>query len=142
MTLLSDIKDIKDGRIFTYDATFKEGDAVRIVRGEFSGETGFIVKPTTGRFALVEIEGKKVSIDVTNLTKDAKSFSAEEAKEIGDKLKVDWSKIDVEQFRMGLDVEMEHQDVTGGDPETTGKIALAHLKEMSDYYTKLKKMEG
>jgi len=53
----------------------------------------------------------------------------------------------VEQFRMGLDVELEHglndpsTDVTGDDPILTGKIALAHLNEFADYYTRLEKME-
>ena len=76
-----------------------------------------------------------------------KHFIIEEAREIGDKLGIDWSHFDVEQFRMGLDVELEHglrdpsTDVTGNDPILTGKIALAHLNEFADYYTRLEKME-
>lgn len=76
-----------------------------------------------------------------------KHFSAEQAKAIGEKLGIDWSKFDVEQYRMGMDVELEHgrhdpeTDVTGDDPLITGKIALAHLKEFPDYYTRLEKME-
>lgn len=79
--------------------------------------------------------------------KDFKHFTAEEAKKIGIKLGIDWSKFDVAQFRMGLDVELEHgkrsprTNVTDDDPITTGKIALAHLNEFPDYYTRLKKME-
>ena len=75
------------------------------------------------------------------------NFTTEEAREIGDKLGIDWSRFDVEQFRMGLDVELEHglrdpsTDVTGDDPILTGKIALAHLNEFADYYTRLSKME-
>lgn len=74
-------------------------------------------------------------------------FTQAEAKEIGDTLGIDWSNFDVEQFRMGLDVELEHglhdpaTDVTGNDPILTGKIALAHLNEFPDYYTRLAKME-
>jgi hypothetical protein len=74
-------------------------------------------------------------------------FTTEKAREIGGKLGIDWSRFDVEQFRMGLDVELEHglQDpstnVTGNDPIITGKIALAHLNEFADYYTRLEKME-
>lgn len=62
-------------------------------------------------------------------------------------LGVDWSKFDVEQFRMGLDVELEHgisdlqTNVTQDDEISTGKIALAHLNEFPDYYTRLEKME-
>ena len=74
-------------------------------------------------------------------------FTTEQAREIGDKLGIDWSRSNVEQFRMGLNVELEHglhdpaTDVTGNDPILTGKIALAHLNEFADYYTRLKKME-
>ncbi len=76
-----------------------------------------------------------------------KRFSTEEAKKIGEGLEIDWKNFDVEQFRMGLDVELEHglrdpnTNVTNDDLIMTGKIALAHLNEFSDYYTRLKKME-
>ena len=74
-------------------------------------------------------------------------FTTEKTRAIGDKLNIDWSRFDVEQFRMGLDVELEHglvdatTDVTGNDSILTGKIALAHLNEFADYYTRLEKME-
>jgi len=76
-----------------------------------------------------------------------KHFSTEEAKRIGVELGVGWSEFDVEQFRMGMDVELEHgsvdpkTNVTNDDPLLTGKIALAHLNEFPDYYTRLDKME-
>jgi hypothetical protein len=76
-----------------------------------------------------------------------KSFTAEEARTIGEQLGINWSKFDVEQFRMGMDVELEHglvnpvTNVTNDDPLATGKIALAHLNELPDYYTRLAKME-
>jgi len=74
-------------------------------------------------------------------------FTADEAKQIGQALGIDWSQFDVEQFRMGLDVELEHglvdphTNVTNNDPIMTGKIALAHLNEFGDYYTHLERME-
>lgn len=77
-----------------------------------------------------------------------KEFTTEEAKTIGDKLGIDWTKFDLEQFRMGLGVELEHgsgdaeTNVTNSDPLITGKIAWAHLKEIPDYYTRLAKMEA
>ncbi len=77
-----------------------------------------------------------------------KHFTEEDAKRIGNILGVGWNKFDIEQFRMGLDVELEHgnQDlstnVTDNDEIITGKIALAHLNEIPDYYTRLKKMES
>ena len=76
-----------------------------------------------------------------------KHFSAEEAKIIGEQLGVDWTLFDVEQFRAGMDVELEHgnrdpkTNVTDNDPLLTGKIALAHLNEIRDYYTRLDAME-
>ena len=76
-----------------------------------------------------------------------KHFSADEAKKIGEQLGVAWDKFDVEQFKMGMDVELEHgkvdtnTNVSDDDPLVTGKIALAHLNEFPDYYTRLYKME-
>ena len=80
---------------------------------------------------------------------DRTSFTADEAREIGETIGIDWATapFDVEQFRMGMDVELEHglhdllTNVTDSDPVVTGKIALAHLNEFSDYYTRLDKME-
>jgi hypothetical protein len=76
-------------------------------------------------------------------------FTYEDARQIGEAIGIDWSSVpfDVEQFRAGMEVELEHgrhdamTDVTGDDPELTGKIALAHLKEFPDYYTRLERME-
>ena len=76
-----------------------------------------------------------------------KKFTTEQAKQIGESLGINWSKFDIEQFRMGLDVELEHglvdphTNVTNDDPIITGKITLAHLNEFSDYYTRLYEME-
>ena len=76
-----------------------------------------------------------------------KHFTTEQAEKIGTTLGIDWSEFDVEQFRMGLDVELEHgavdpaTAVTHDDPIMTGKIALAHLNEFPDYYTRLAETE-
>ena len=54
---------------------------------------------------------------------------------------------DVDMFRCGLDVELEHgrydpqTNVTDDDPLITGKIAWAHLKELPDYYDRLENLE-
>jgi len=78
---------------------------------------------------------------------EKKHFSAEVAKGIGGELGIDWSKFDIEQFRKGMDVELEHgkvdphTNVTDDDPLITGKIALAHLNEFPDYYDRLDEME-
>ena len=75
-------------------------------------------------------------------------ISAEEARAVGTQLGINWAQIDLEQFRRGLEVELEHgaQDpetnVTGDDLVLTGKIAWAHLKEIRDYYTRLDRLEA
>lgn len=77
-----------------------------------------------------------------------RQFSTKEALSIGTQINIDWSQIDLEQFRRGLEVELEHgaidpeTNVTGDDLVLTGKIAWAHLKEIRDYYTRLDKMES
>lgn len=77
------------------------------------------------------------------------SFTTAEAMEIANKLGIDFSKekFDIEHFRMGLDTELEHgrkynpTNITEDNPLLTAKIALAHLSEFPDYYTRLKKLE-
>ncbi len=78
---------------------------------------------------------------------EERKFSLEEAKRIGDHLGVSWDKINLDEFRIGLGVELEHgtrdpeTNVTNDDEIVTGKIALAHLREFGDYYTRLEKLE-
>jgi hypothetical protein len=78
---------------------------------------------------------------------EARRTTIEEARRVGDAIGVDWTRFDLEQFRSGMDVEFEHgshdpqTNVTDDDPIMTGKIALAHMKEFPDYYTRLEQME-
>jgi hypothetical protein len=79
---------------------------------------------------------------------DYRKFSEEQARAIGDKIGVNWDKVSLAEFRMGLTVELEHgshdpeTNVIGDDESLAGKIAWAHLKEIPDYYTRLQKMEA
>ena len=79
--------------------------------------------------------------------KARKEFSENEARKVGKKLGIKWDKFDVDPFRRGMNVELEHgkrdpdTNVSMDDPLITGKIALAHLKEFPDYYERLEKME-
>jgi uncharacterized protein DUF5661 len=78
-----------------------------------------------------------------------KSFTTDEAERFGSEIGIDWATapFDVEQFRMGMDVELEHglrdpgTNVSDDDPHVTARIALAHLNEFPDYYTRLDRME-
>lgn len=77
-----------------------------------------------------------------------RKVAADEAQRVGALLGIDWKKVDLEQFRRGLEVELEHgardpeTNVTNDDIGLTGKIAWAHLKEFPDYYTRLDKLEA
>lgn len=73
------------------------------------------------------------------------AYDTKSAKAIGDSLRVDWNKVDIEEFKKGLSVESEHDDGSELDvvdsEKDLAKIVLAHLKEKPDYYSRLKKVE-
>ena len=79
-----------------------------------------------------------------------RTFTPDEAKQIGRRIGILWdhATFSVEEFRTGLEVELEHgtgnplTDVTADDPDLTGKIAWAHLIETPDYYERLSRMES
>jgi hypothetical protein len=83
------------------------------------------------------------------MSETGKNFTADDARAIGEEIGIDWatSPFDVEQLRVGMNVELEHglhdprTNVSGDDPRITAKIALAHLNEFADYYTRLERME-
>jgi hypothetical protein len=76
-------------------------------------------------------------------------FTAQEARRVGEEIGIDWASapFDVPQLRIGMNVELEHglhdplTKVSDDDPHVTAKIALAHLNEFPDYYTRLERME-
>lgn len=81
------------------------------------------------------------------MSRGRREFTEEQTREIGRRIGVDFSVISIEEFRKGLAVELEHgsydpqTNITFDNPVTTGKIALAHLKLLPDYYTRLIRME-
>ena len=78
---------------------------------------------------------------------EKRKITDDEARQVRVSLGIDDDKFDLEQFRLGLEVELEHgsrsplTDVTHDDLTLTGKIAWAHLNEFPDYYTRLAKLE-
>ena len=80
---------------------------------------------------------------------ERKNFTADEARRFGSEIGIDWdaAPFDVDQFQVGMDVELEHglhdpaTNVSDDDPHVTARIALAHLNEFPDYYTRLEQME-
>jgi len=93
-------------------------------------------------------KGIKENVQRAKTVSEKKQFSLNEARQIGDTLGIPWDRFGVEQFMMGLNIELEHgrrdpvTDVTHDEPILTGKIALAHLNEIPDYYTLLAVMEN
>jgi hypothetical protein len=79
-----------------------------------------------------------------------RGFTVEQARAsaAGIGLDLETAPFDVDQFRRGMEVELEHgrrdavTDVTGDDPLMTAKIAWAHLRELPDYYDRLERMEA
>jgi hypothetical protein len=96
------------------------------------------------RLAVCSARRDAVQVNIMN---KKKCFTLDQAKTIGAQLGITWDKFDLQQFRAGLAVELEHgtvnqtTNVTNDDPLMTGKIALAHLTEFPDYYTRLARME-
>jgi hypothetical protein len=84
------------------------------------------------------------------MTTTTSRFTVADAERIGTLVGIVWATapFTAEQYRMGLEVELEHgardpeTDVTNDDEVITGKIAWAHLKELPDYYTRLAAMEA
>jgi hypothetical protein len=78
------------------------------------------------------------------------TFDVAEAVEAATALGIDFAAepFTLDELCRGMDVELEHgrrdpaTNVTGDDPLLTARIALAHLREMPDYYTRLARMEA
>ncbi len=76
-------------------------------------------------------------------------FTEAQARAVAFEIGLDFeaSGFDIETFRRGMEVELEHgrrspeTNVTDDDPEATGRIAWAHLKELPDYYERLEAVE-
>jgi Protein of unknown function (DUF5661) len=84
------------------------------------------------------------------MTTTNEPFTVEQATAVAAEIGIDFERVefDVEQFRRGMEVELEHgshdplTNVTNDDPIVTGKIAWAHLREFPDYYDRLDRMEA
>lgn len=74
-------------------------------------------------------------------TRSTPTVTRDDAKRIGDYLRIDWNEVSLDEFHQGITVEFEHADLIGADAVAAGKIALAHLKELPDYYTRLSSLE-
>lgn len=80
----------------------------------------------------------------------APTITPEMARAAADALGLDLDReaFDLDALRRGMTVELEHgrrsaeTNITDDDPIVTAKIALAHLREMPDYYDRLAEVEG
>jgi hypothetical protein len=72
---------------------------------------------------------------------------ADEAEAIRQAVGAEALEVSLDAFRQGLEVELEHglrfpdANVTNNHPVLTGRVVLAHLKEMLDYYARLEVAE-
>lgn len=124
------------------DATASAGEVLHVC--------GCRVDERAGRVANAKRPAAVVRADTVRFMTAKRNFTVDEARAAGERIGIDWStsRFDVEQFRMGMDVELEHgtQDletnVTDDDVDVTAKIARAHLNEFPDYYSRLEVMEA
>lgn len=85
--------------------------------------------------------------DWTKIDPKGPRVTLKEAKAVLKQLKLSKMRVDPEQFRIGLEVELEHgtmfkeYNVTNNHPILTGKVVLAHMMETLDYYMRLEVME-
>ena len=103
---------------------------------------------TTECVALAEVSRVCKELKIRDWTKlDKPKVQSEEARSILSALNVGTMNIELDDFRQGLEVELEHgirfteANVTNNHPVLTGKIVLAHLKESLDYYKRLEVAE-
>jgi hypothetical protein len=89
-----------------------------------------------------EIENLKTVYKKQGGSTDADIYTLEVAQAVGESIGINFGQIDLCEFTMGMNVELEHTDITQEDPKETARIALAHLKEIPDYYSRLKVMEA
>jgi Protein of unknown function (DUF5661) len=88
--------------------------------------------------------------EVGTMTGPRDGYTNEQAAAVAAEIGLDLADapFDIDQFRRGMDVELEHgasdpvTNVTNDDPLITGKIAWAHLREFPDYYDRLAVMEA
>lgn len=80
--------------------------------------------------------------DLSKAGKQLIGMTDADLKKLGEKIGINFDTVSFKEFKMGLQIECEHYDVTEYDPEKTARIVLAHLRELPDYYTKLKGMEN
>jgi len=68
--------------------------------------------------------------------------SIAQTRQIGKKLGVNFDKVNVHELRSGIEVEHEHKNLIGVGMTNAAKVALDHLKEHKDYYSRLKIVES
>jgi hypothetical protein len=82
-----------------------------------------------------------IGVSLVERNQTLPDITATDARRIGDYLGVDWNRVFLDQLQKGIVVELEHGDIIGTDYIAAAKIALAHLRELPDYYTRLSQME-
>ena len=74
-------------------------------------------------------------------------FTLEKARILGDNLAVDWARVDLENFRLGLNIEFDRslksQDaiISEEDPFLAGRLVIRRLRESPDFYPRLAQLD-
>jgi len=93
---------------------------------------------------------KKIFIKIAKKEKGGPVITDAIVDKVAKEISLDFDKVDRNEFKMGMDVELEHNRDNQGFPRTNickddmtmvARIAIAHLAELPDYYTRLAKME-
>lgn len=100
------------------------------MRGDVKKFKVYVKDPTNGKY-MIKLKSLLNEVDYTR-----NAVSKEEARNVYKKLNYNF---DFKQFFVGMNVELEHMDITNGDLIKTAKIVAAHLNEVPKYYTLLKK---
>jgi hypothetical protein len=124
---------------FSSPEAAKEAYLSQYSRKDFFRSITEMEMPKFKKLIFGEVKGEKIA--------EGPSVTAERAKQIAQQIDLP-SDIDREEFHVGLEVESEHgsrlgkdTNVGADDQNVAGRVAWAHLKELPDYYTRLKKME-
>ena len=93
---------------------------------------------------------KRIFIKIAKVEGEKAEITDRIVDKVANEIGLDFGKIDRNEFAMGMNVELEHNRDTNGFPRTNickddmtmvARIAVAHLAELPDYYTRLAKME-
>lgn len=133
------LREVRASKTAEHESNFMKGSPDAGDDQYFGGKPGSAKKAFD---SMIDQYGKEKGEEVYYATRNKhKKKGSTDVNEIVEKLGVDLNEVDINELSEGIKVEAEHSDTVGDDPLIHAKIALDHLKELPDYYTKLKEIE-